>query len=110
MGCVRLMPWCRARGTERYTGGTTDPLVLLPPGEEPVRRCLPILAELLQRLLAYLGLPAMSHVPALEDTPSLVLAMHFQKGQTSLRLFTTIATLGTPQDVADTGHGGCRAG
>ena len=25
--------------------------------------------------------------------------MHFRKGQTSLRLFTTIATLGTPQDV-----------
>jgi MmyB-like transcription regulator ligand binding domain len=25
--------------------------------------------------------------------------MHFHKGQTSLRLFTTIATLGTPQDV-----------
>ena len=56
-------------------------------------------AELLQRLLAYPGVPALSHVPALEDTPSPVLAMHFQKGQTSLRLFTTIATLGTPQDV-----------
>ena len=28
-----------------------------------------------------------------------VLAMHFRKGDTSLRLFTTIATLGTPQDV-----------
>ena len=25
--------------------------------------------------------------------------MHFRKGKTSLRLFTTIATLGTPQDV-----------
>jgi hypothetical protein len=28
-----------------------------------------------------------------------VLAMHFRKQETSLRLFTTIATLGTPQDV-----------
>jgi hypothetical protein len=28
-----------------------------------------------------------------------VLAMHFQKQGTALRLFTTIATLGTPQDV-----------
>jgi len=28
-----------------------------------------------------------------------VLAMHFRKADTSLRLFTTIATLGTPQDV-----------
>ena len=56
-------------------------------------------AELLQRLLAYPGVPALSHVPALEELPSPVLAMHFRKGQTSLRLFTTIATLGTPQDV-----------
>jgi hypothetical protein len=28
-----------------------------------------------------------------------VLAMHFRKDTTSLALFTTIATLGTPQDV-----------
>ena len=56
-------------------------------------------AELLQRLLAYPGVPALSHVPALEELPSPVLAMHFRNGQTSLRLFTTIATLGTPQDV-----------
>ncbi len=28
-----------------------------------------------------------------------VLAMHFRKGDTRLALFTTIATLGTPQDV-----------
>jgi hypothetical protein len=25
--------------------------------------------------------------------------MHFRKGEVSLRLFTTIATLGTPQDI-----------
>ena len=25
--------------------------------------------------------------------------MHFRKGETSLRLFTTIAILGTPQDI-----------
>lgn len=25
--------------------------------------------------------------------------MHFRKGRTELRLFTTIATLGTPQDI-----------
>jgi transcriptional regulator with XRE-family HTH domain len=56
-------------------------------------------ADLLRRLLAYPGVPALSHVPALEELPSSVLAMHFRKGQTSLRLFTTIATLGTPQDV-----------
>ena len=28
-----------------------------------------------------------------------MLAIHFAKGATSLRLFTTLATLGTPQDV-----------
>lgn len=56
-------------------------------------------AELLRRLLAYPGVPALSHTPALEELPSPVLAMHFRKAQTSLRLFTTIATLGTPQDV-----------
>jgi hypothetical protein len=36
-------------------------------------------------------------VPLATDGP--VLPMHFQKGGTSLRLFTTIATLGTPQDI-----------
>jgi len=56
-------------------------------------------ADLLQRLLAYPGVPDLSHVPALEEPPSPVLAMHFRKGQITLRLFTTIATLGTPQDV-----------
>jgi hypothetical protein len=56
-------------------------------------------AALLQRLLAYPGVPALSHAPALEEPPPPVLAIHFRKGQTSLRLFTTIATLGTPQDV-----------
>ena len=28
-----------------------------------------------------------------------VLPMHFRKGDTTLRLFTTVATLGTPQDI-----------
>lgn len=59
----------------------------------------PETAALLQRLLAYPGVPALSQVPALEEPPPPVLAMHFRQGQTSLRLFTTIATLGTPQDV-----------
>ena len=35
--------------------------------------------------------------PSAGDGP--VLPMLFQKGQTALRLFTTIATLGTPRDV-----------
>lgn len=56
-------------------------------------------ADLLQRLLAYPGVPDLSQVPTIEEPPAPVLAMHFQKGETALRLFTTITTLGTPQDV-----------
>jgi MmyB-like transcription regulator ligand binding domain len=36
---------------------------------------------------------------SIEPTSGPVLPMHFRKGEVSLRLFTTIATLGTPQDV-----------
>ena len=56
-------------------------------------------AALLQRLLAYPGLPKLSETVSLEAPAAPVLAIHFRKGQTSLHLFTTIATLGTPQDV-----------
>jgi MmyB-like transcription regulator ligand binding domain len=34
-----------------------------------------------------------------EEPHPTVLAMHFRQGAISLRLFTTIATLGTPHDV-----------
>jgi len=34
-----------------------------------------------------------------EETSPPVLPIHFQRGETSLRLFTTIATLGTPRDI-----------
>ena len=40
----------------------------------------------------------MSQVPTRGPDPP-VLPMHFEKAQTKLRLFTTIATLGTPQDI-----------
>jgi hypothetical protein len=56
-------------------------------------------ADFFRRLLAHPGVPPLIHVPALEEPPAPVLVMHFCKDQTSLRLFTTIATLGTPQDV-----------
>ena len=36
---------------------------------------------------------------AVGDAAEPVLPMHFRKGEVSLELFTTIATLGTPQDV-----------
>jgi transcriptional regulator with XRE-family HTH domain len=56
-------------------------------------------AALLQRLLTFPGLPALSQALPPDDEAGPVLAMHFRKGETSLRLFTTIATLGTPLDV-----------
>ena len=56
-------------------------------------------AALLQRLLGYDGVRAAVKTQASEAANSPVLPMHFRKGDTSLRLFTTIATLGTPQDV-----------
>ena len=59
----------------------------------------PDTAALLQRLLAYPGIPALSQVPVLEESQSPVLTMHFRRGDMALRLFTTIATLGTPHDV-----------
>jgi transcriptional regulator with XRE-family HTH domain len=56
-------------------------------------------ADLLQRLLSYRGVRSvmMPTVPLATAGP--VLPLHFQKSNTKLGLFTTIATLGTPQDI-----------
>jgi transcriptional regulator with XRE-family HTH domain len=59
----------------------------------------PETAALLARLLAVPGVPALSHVPPADEAQAPVLGIHFRRGETSLRLFTTIATLGTPHDV-----------
>jgi transcriptional regulator with XRE-family HTH domain len=56
-------------------------------------------AQLLERLLSYEAARPLSMARAAAPPAGPVLAMHFRKGDTSLRLFTTIATLGTPQDV-----------
>ena len=56
-------------------------------------------AELLDRLLAFPDVRALSALTTPEDAQSPVLPMHFQRNGVSLRLFTTIATLGTPRDV-----------
>ena len=56
-------------------------------------------ADLLERLLHYPGVRS-AMVPAVPPgTEGPVLPMHFHKDGTRLRLFTTIATLGTPQDI-----------
>jgi transcriptional regulator with XRE-family HTH domain len=59
----------------------------------------PETAALLERLLAYQGVRPAVKALADESTAAPVVPMHFRKGDTELRLFTTIATLGTPQDI-----------
>lgn len=56
-------------------------------------------AALLARLLAYADVPRISDVPALDEPPEPVLSIHFRKADMDLKVFTTLATLGTPQDV-----------
>jgi transcriptional regulator with XRE-family HTH domain len=56
-------------------------------------------AALLARLLALPGAPALSQALTADEPQTPVLVIHFRRGETSLRLFTTIATLGTPHDV-----------
>jgi len=56
-------------------------------------------AELLARLLNYADVRSVTSSGALLTVNGPVLPMHFQKGNTRLRLFTTVATLGTPQDI-----------
>jgi transcriptional regulator with XRE-family HTH domain len=56
-------------------------------------------AALLARLLGYAGVRAALETPAGEASGP-VLPMRFRKNERSLSLFTTITTLGTPQDIA----------
>ncbi|WP_342362452.1 helix-turn-helix transcriptional regulator [Terrarubrum flagellatum] len=59
----------------------------------------PEMTALLDRLLSYKGVRAALDQDSIRSDSSPVLAMHFRKRDASLRLFTTIATLGTPQDI-----------
>jgi transcriptional regulator with XRE-family HTH domain len=56
-------------------------------------------AQLLARLMSYPGMPSFADADWLEEPAGPVLNIHFRKGETSLLMFTTIACLGTPQDV-----------
>jgi transcriptional regulator with XRE-family HTH domain len=56
-------------------------------------------AALLRRLLSYPGVPAPTEIPATDAPEEPVLAINFLKGDMRLRLFTTLATLGTPRNV-----------
>ena len=59
----------------------------------------PETAALHQRLLGYEGVRTAVYATPAELTIAPVLPMHFRKGEIELRLFTTIATLGIPQDI-----------
>ena len=59
----------------------------------------PETAALLDRLMAYGGVRAVLKKVPTDVGAAPVLPMHFRKGSVSLQLFTTIATLGTPQNV-----------
>jgi transcriptional regulator with XRE-family HTH domain len=56
-------------------------------------------ADLLNRLLAMPDVPSAAELITPDEAQAPVLPIHFQRDHTSLRLFTTIATLGTPRDV-----------
>lgn len=56
-------------------------------------------ATLLDRLLGYPDVPELSQIPRIAEIQEPVLTIEIAKGATTLKLFTTIATLGTPQDV-----------
>jgi transcriptional regulator with XRE-family HTH domain len=56
-------------------------------------------AALLERLQSYKGVADVLHALPAEFGAGPVLPMHFRKDDVSLQLFTTIATLGTPQDI-----------
>ena len=56
-------------------------------------------AVLLDRLMAYQGVKEVLTSSVDDGGGGPVLSMHFQKGDVSLQLFTTIATLGTPRDI-----------
>ena len=59
----------------------------------------PETAALLEQLLAVPGAPALSTVLPPDERQAPVLVIHFRRDETSLRLFSTLATLGTPHDV-----------
>jgi transcriptional regulator with XRE-family HTH domain len=59
----------------------------------------PETGKLLERILAYKDVGSLMKKFAVDSDAGAVLPMHFRKDNVSLQLFTTIATLGAPQDV-----------
>jgi transcriptional regulator with XRE-family HTH domain len=59
----------------------------------------PTTTRLLDDLLACPGIPARWRVPDLAATPMPFLAIDFRQADTVMRFFSTVTTLGTPQDI-----------
>lgn len=58
------------------------------------------LSEILEQLLGYKGVKQALKLQPVRTASGPVLPMHFRKGGVSLKLFTTIATLGTALEIA----------
>lgn len=56
-------------------------------------------AALLAEIRSYVGTSIKAHSHTAPHTGDLLLPIHFRKGDLDLRLFTTIMTMGTPQDI-----------
>ena len=56
-------------------------------------------AALLTRLLRYPDVAALAALPQAREPKEPILTIAFMKDSLSLKLFTIIATLGTPQDI-----------
>jgi len=54
---------------------------------------------LLDEISSYPGVPAGWRIPVPGERAPLLLTVHLRKGDLDLRMFTTITTLGTPQDI-----------
>jgi transcriptional regulator with XRE-family HTH domain len=56
-------------------------------------------AKLLERILRFPGVPARWASPDLSAAPQLLIPMHLRRDDLEIRMFTTITTVGTPQDI-----------
>jgi hypothetical protein len=61
--------------------------------------CDPVLRERVAKLLAYPGVPARWREPTLDSSHGLILPFELNLNGRSARMFSTVTTLGRPQDV-----------
>lgn len=59
----------------------------------------PRFTALLDEVLGYEGMPAHLRVGSLSEAPDILIPVHFRRGDFEARVFTTVTTLGTAQDI-----------